>query len=124
MSVLVVMWVKTGISPPSPVTHIDLLPENISSRTNISQPQSVSGPITATQRLRVQPDRAATSTDRNLSEPRISADNIASGSPLQPWCLNVQTPIVELISLHCYKKKKEKRDPQQTPFIPVFFFFF
>lgn len=63
-------------------------PQNISSRTNISQPQSVSGPITATQRHRVQPDRAATSTDMNLSEQRISADNIARCPPLQtPNCL-------------------------------------
>lgn len=72
--------VKTGISPPTsraPVTHIDLLPKTFPLEQNLSQPQSVSGPITAAQRLRVQPERAATSADTNLSKPRISAALIA-----------------------------------------------
>lgn len=47
-------------------------------KTRISQPQSASGPITAGHRLRVQPDRAATSTNMKRSEARVSsAANIA-----------------------------------------------
>lgn len=96
-SVLIVVRVlaKTGVSPPFACASNSYWspPQNISSRSNISQPQSVSGPITATQRHRVQPDRAATSADMNLSEPRISTDNIARRPRCRepPNCLALKT---------------------------------
>lgn len=78
-SVLTVIFVlvKTGISPLACANSYRSPPQNISLWRSINQPQSVSGPITATQRLRGQPDRAATSMDMYLSKQRISADNIA-----------------------------------------------
>lgn len=88
---------KIGICPPLRVILI--------SGTNISQPQSVSGPITATQRNRAQPDRAATSMGMDLSKPRMSADNIAwcprCVDPQTAWCLKLQIPTGTLVCLHC-----------------------